>query len=171
MASLAFRLPAAWAAVTAWLDALADDATDAPIDAATRLAALTHEVRLAPDRMGEDLVHRAIALLREITRVPVVTEQCDGRVWCRRTSHVRGRDTPPSSTRPEHLAATYRDRHYIWPEHSPVSSVVRALLAALGERATDRAALLAEQLTSSDTGTRYDAVEMARIFPARCPAT
>lgn len=62
MAGLAFRLPTARAAVTAWLDALADDTTDPPVDAATRLAALTHQVRLAPDRTGKDLVPRAIAL-------------------------------------------------------------------------------------------------------------
>lgn len=169
MVGIALRLPTVRSAVTDWLDALADDATGLPIDAATRLAALTHQVRLAPERSGEDLVPRAIAFLREITRVPAVAEQCDGCVWCRRTSHVRGRDTLSSSTRPEHLAANHFDRQHHWPEHSPVSSVIRALHVALGDRVHDRAALLAEQLTSSDIATRYDAVEMAKDFPGPLP--
>ncbi|MFI9587051.1 HEAT repeat domain-containing protein [Streptomyces sp. NPDC052236] len=168
MAGLPARLPSTRPAVTAWLDALADDATHPPIDTPTRLAALTHRALAAPGRIDADLVPHATALLREITRTPAAVELCDGCRRCRSTSYVRGRETPPGP-RPEHLAAAYFDPHHPWAEHSPISSVLRTLHTALGDRAADRATLLAEQLTSADTATRYDAIEMAMDFPGQFP--
>ena len=168
MAGLPTRLPTTRPAVTAWLDALVDDAAHPPIDTPIRLAALAHRARVASDRIDADLVPRATALLREITRAPAPVEFCDGCRRCRSKSFVRGRETPPGP-RPEHLAATYFDSHHPWPEHSPISSVLRTLHKALGDRAADQATLLTEQLTSLDTATRYDAIEMAKDFPSPLP--
>ncbi|WP_406323029.1 HEAT repeat domain-containing protein [Streptomyces sp. NBC_01637] len=168
MAGLPARLPSTRPAVTAWLGALADGVTHPPIDAPTRLAALTYRAFASSDRIDAGLVPRATALLREITRTPGAVELCDGCRRCRSKSYVHGRETPPGP-RAEHLAATCFDPHHPWPEHSPISSVLRSLHAALGDRAADRATLLTEQLTSADTATRYDAIEMAKDFPGSLP--
>ncbi|MFF2526605.1 hypothetical protein [Streptomyces liangshanensis] len=182
MAALPARMPATRPAVTAWLDALSanathpptgvtpspTDLTHPPTDAPTRLAALVHGIRVAPDRTDTDLVVRATALLREYAGTPAVVEVCDGCRRCRSTSFVQGRPVL-YGPRPGHLAATYADPHHPWPAHSPLSAVLRTLHAALGDRTTDRAALLAEQLTSPDAATRYDAIEMARDFPGPLP--
>ncbi|MFF9024872.1 hypothetical protein [Streptomyces eurythermus] len=78
-----------------------------------------------------------------------------------------GRVAP--AVRPAHLAADFFDPEHLWEEHSPVSSVLRALHTALGDRIAERADLLIAQLTSPDPATRYDAIAMAEDIPGPLP--
>ncbi|MFC8368313.1 HEAT repeat domain-containing protein [Streptomyces sp. NPDC057239] len=168
MARLAGRLRATRPTVTAWLDDLIDGPAWPPADAPVRLAALTHRALIAPDRDTPDLVPRAITLLREITVTPTAEKPCDGCRWCRMSSYVRGREVVPT-VRPAHLAADFFDPDHVWEEHSPLSSVLRALHTALGDRISDRTALLVAQLTSPDAATRYDAIAMAQDLSGPLP--
>ncbi|GGS10346.1 MULTISPECIES: HEAT repeat domain-containing protein [Streptomyces] len=169
MARLADRLPVTAPTVTAWLEDLIDGPARPYADAPVRLSALTHRFQLAPDKDGFDVVPRAIALLREITATPAAGKPCDGCRWCEASSHVRGRDVAPA-VRPAHLAAAFFDPEHPWEEHSPVSSVLRALHTALGDRIAERADLLVAQLTSPDAATRYDAIAMAEDIPGPLPS-
>ncbi|MFF7098433.1 HEAT repeat domain-containing protein [Streptomyces rubradiris] len=168
MARLADRLPATGPTVTAWLDDLIDGPARTYADAPVQLSALTHRFQLAPDKDGFEVVPRAIALLREITATPVSGEPCAGCRWCEASSHVRGRSVAPM-VRPAHLAADFFDPEHPWEEHSPVSSVLRTLHTALGDRIAERADLLVAQLTSPDAATRYDAIAMAEDLPGPLP--
>ncbi|MEU5083077.1 MULTISPECIES: hypothetical protein [Streptomyces] len=168
MARLADRLPTTAPTVTAWLDDLLDGPARPYADAPVRLSAFTHRFQLDPDKDGFEVVPRAIALLREITATPVSGKPCDGCRWCEASSHVRGRDVAPA-VRPVHLAADFFDPEHPWEEHSPVSSVLRTLHTALGDRIAERADLLVAQLTSPDAATRYDAIAMAEDLPGPLP--
>ncbi|MER7226065.1 HEAT repeat domain-containing protein [Streptomyces rubradiris] len=168
MARLAERLPATGPTVTAWLDDLLDGPPRPYADAPVRLSALTHRFPLAPDRADSAVVPRAIALLREITATPAAGKPCDGCRWCETSSRGRGRSVAPT-VRPVHLAADFFDPEHPWEEHSPVSSVLRALHTALGDRIAERADLLVAQLTSPDAATRYDALAMAEDIPGPLP--
>ncbi|MER6884856.1 HEAT repeat domain-containing protein [Streptomyces althioticus] len=61
------------------------------------------------------------------------------------------------------------DPDHCWEEHSPISSVLRTLHTALGDRIADRTALLVAQLTSPDAATRYDAIAMTEDLPGSLP--
>ncbi|WDM16016.1 HEAT repeat domain-containing protein [Streptomyces lavenduligriseus] len=168
MARLARRLPATGPTVAAWLDDLIDGPARTYADAPVRLSALTHRFQLVPDRAEFAVVPRAIALLREITAIPAAGKPCDGCRWCETSSCGRGRSVAPT-VRPAHLAADFFDPEHPWEEHSPVSSVLRTLHTALGNRITERADLLVAQLTSPDPATRYDAIAMAEDLPGPLP--
>ncbi|MDN3260780.1 hypothetical protein QWJ26_13345 [Streptomyces sp. CSDS2] len=166
MARLADRLPATAPTVEAWLEDLIDGPARPYADAPVQLSALTHRFQLDPDKNGFDVVPRAIAHLREITATPAAGTPCDGCRWCETSS--RGRSVAPM-VRPVHLAADFFDPEHSWEEHSPVSSVLRALHTALGDRITERTDLLIAQLTSPDAATRYDAIVMAEDLPGPLP--
>ncbi|MEV2199324.1 HEAT repeat domain-containing protein [Streptomyces fradiae] len=168
MARLARRLRATGPTVMAWLDQLIDGPARPYADSPVRLAALAHRALLEPGRDTPELVPRAIALLREITATPTAEKPCDGCRWCRSCRYVRGQEVTPT-VRPAHLAADFFDPDHIWEEYSPISSVVRALHTALGDRIPDRTALLVAQLTSPDVATRYDAIAMAMDLPGSLP--
>ncbi|CAL9329448.1 HEAT repeat domain-containing protein [Streptomyces sp. enrichment culture] len=168
MARLAGRLRETGPTVMAWLDDLIDGPARPHADAPVRLAALTHRALIAPDRNTPDLVPRAITLLRESTLTPTAEKPCEGCRWCRTSSSMRGREAAPT-VRPAHLAVDRFDPDHIWEEHSPLSSVLRTLHTALGDRIPDRTALLVAQLTSPDAATRYDAIAMAKDLPGPLP--
>ncbi|WP_435192216.1 HEAT repeat domain-containing protein [Streptomyces sp. bgisy126] len=168
MARLAHRLRTTEPTVTAWLDQLIDGPARPHGDAPVRLAALAYRALLDPDRDAPDLVPRAIAFLWEITVTPTAEKPCDGCRWCRSCSYVRGREAAPTVC-PAHLGADFFDPDHVWEEYSPISSAVRALHTALGDRIPDRTALLVAQLTSPDAATRYDAIAMAKDLPGSLP--
>lgn len=168
LARLAVRLPETRTTVATWLDELIDGPERPPTDAPVRLSALTHRALIDSDRDTADLAPRAITLLRESTVAPTALKLCDGCRDCQASSHVRGRDVAPT-VRPAHLAADWFDPDHLWEEHSPVSSVLRTLHTALGDRIADRTALLVAQLTSPDAATRYDAIDMAKDLPGPLP--
>ncbi|MEU2502351.1 MULTISPECIES: HEAT repeat domain-containing protein [Streptomyces] len=168
LARLAVRLPETGTTVATWLDELVDGPERPYSDAPVRLSALTHQVVINPARDTADLVPRAITLLRESTVTPTAEKLCDGCRRCQSSSHVRGREVAPT-VRPVHLAVDRFDPDYLWEEHSPISSVLRTLHTALGDRIADRTALLVAQLTSPDAATRYDAITMAKDLPGPLP--
>ncbi|WP_392900887.1 HEAT repeat domain-containing protein [Streptomyces sp. LN699] len=168
MARLAVRLPQTGPTADAWLDDLIDGPARPHTDAPVRLSALIHRFLIDPKRDTVDPVPRAIALLREITETPTAENPCNGCSRCHSPVHVRGRHVAPT-VRPTHLAADFVDPDHPWKVHSPISSVLRALHTALGDRVEDRTALLIAQLTSPDAATRYDAIAMAKDLPGCLP--
>ncbi|MFE7111421.1 HEAT repeat domain-containing protein [Streptomyces sp. NPDC057575] len=159
MADLALRLPAAAAPARTWLDALADSGT---IDPDTRLAALVHRARCAPESIGDQTVPTAIELLRQVTPAPPPEPD-----------QARGDRDPsgpcaceaepePDPNVPGHIAAAFADLERHGRVHATTTPLLVAFHAALGACVEDRTALLAEQLCSPDPGTRYDAIDMAR---------
>ncbi|WOX19909.1 HEAT repeat domain-containing protein [Streptomyces solicathayae] len=159
MADLALRLPAAAIPVRTWLDALADSDTTDPN---TRLAALVHRARCAPESIDDQTVPTAIELLRQVTPIPQPEQD-----------HTRGdrelsrpcaceAEPEPDPNVPEHVAAAFAELERQGRIHAPTTHLLVAFHAALGARVEDRTALLTEQLCSADPGTRYDAIDMAR---------
>ncbi|WP_327309096.1 HEAT repeat domain-containing protein [Streptomyces sp. NBC_01298] len=168
MARLAARLPQAGPTTVAWLDDLIDGPTRSHTDAPVRLSALIHRFLIDPKRDTADPVPRAINLLREMTKTPTAESPCDGCSRCQSPMHVRGQHVAPA-VRPAHLAADFLDPGHPWKVHSPISSVLRTLHTALGDRVEHRSALLIAQLTSPDAATRYDAIAMAKDLPGSLP--
>ncbi|MFJ3610846.1 hypothetical protein [Streptomyces hydrogenans] len=158
MADLVLRLPAAAAPARAWFDALADSGST---DADTRLAALAHRARCAPDSIDDRTVPVVIELLRRVTPAPPPEQ--DPAPDDRRPSrcvHVRPRRRAIRlfpGTSPQHSTTSNATAGSM-----PPTPLLKALHEALGARFDDRKALLTEQLRSADRATRYDAIDMAR---------
>ncbi|MET9593117.1 HEAT repeat domain-containing protein [Streptomyces sp. NPDC006516] len=158
MADLAIRLPAAAAPARAWLDALADnDITDPD----TRLAALVHRARCAPDSIDEQTVPTAIELLRQVTPAPRPEEDEQGHQDPSRPCACEAEPDPDPDV-PGYVAAAFADLERHGRIHAATTPLLTALHTALGVRVEDRTALLTAQLCSPDPGTRYDAIAMAR---------
>ncbi|MEV7175687.1 HEAT repeat domain-containing protein [Kitasatospora sp. NPDC093679] len=152
MASLALRLPSAVPAAVAWFEALAADPAATPT---TRLAAVVQRARCVPDRIGDDSVDHAIALLREAQSA--TTPPC---AWADppRTEEPQatGDNVPPQ------IAAAFAELDRAGRVHAPTTDLLRTFHEALAHRIPQRTALLAEQLRSPDPGTRLDALRMSR---------
>lgn len=159
MTDLALRLPAAVTPARAWLDALADSGTTDPD---TRLAALVHRARCAPESIDYQTVPTAIKLLRQVTPAPQAEQdQARGDRDPSRPCACEAEPEPDPNV-PGHVAAAFADLERHGRVHAATTPLLVAFHAALGERAEDRTALLSEQLCSPDPGTRYDAIDMAR---------
>ncbi|WP_052499812.1 HEAT repeat domain-containing protein [Streptomyces vietnamensis] len=159
MANLALRLPAAAAAARRWLDALSDSSTTDPD---TRLAALVHRTRCAPDSINDQTVPTAIGLLRQVTPVPRPEKDEDqGNRDSSRPCACEAEPEPDPNV-PGHIAAAFADLERHGRLHAPTTPLLTAFHKALDARLDDRTALLTEQLRSPDPGTRYDAIDMAR---------
>ncbi|MGW4725374.1 HEAT repeat domain-containing protein [Streptomyces sp. NPDC004291] len=159
MADLVLRLPATAAPARAWFDALADSSGT---DADTRLAALAHRARCAPDSIDDRIVPAVIGLLRQVTPAPPPEQDPapDGRGPSRLCACETEPEGDPAV--PEHVAAAFDDLERHGRIHAPTTPFLKALHEALGARFDDRKALLTEQLRSADRATRYDAIDMAR---------
>ncbi|MFB7312585.1 HEAT repeat domain-containing protein [Streptomyces sp. NPDC056192] len=159
MADLALRLPAAATPALTWLGSLADSGTTDP---GTRLAALVHRARCAPESIDDQTVPTAIELLHQVTPAPQPEQ--DQAQGDRGPSHpcACGAEPEPDPNVPGHVAAAFADLERHGRVHAPTTPLLVALHAALGARVEVRTALLAEQLCSPDSGTRYDAIDMAR---------
>ncbi|MFE4658858.1 HEAT repeat domain-containing protein [Streptomyces hydrogenans] len=168
LARLALRLPQTEAIVVSLLDELIDGPDRPHIDASVRLSALAHLALIAPEWATAGLVSRAIALLHDIAKVPTAEKLCDGCSRCISPLHVRGRDVA-SVIRPAHLATEHFDPDHPWEEHSPLSSVLRTLHTALGDRTAERTDLLVAQLNNPNAAIRYDAIPMTKHLPDALP--
>ncbi|MEV6107731.1 HEAT repeat domain-containing protein [Streptomyces sp. NPDC051940] len=150
MADLALRLPACAAEAAAWLAGLA---ADTAVDPATRLAAVVHRARCDPERIGEDAVPAAIALLRGVADTPVPAEE-----WASPPTAEPSRPAD-AEVRPQDLAAfEHLDR--LNRVYAPTTELLRAFHTTLGPRVSQRTALLLAQLRSPDPGSRLDAIRM-----------
>ncbi|WP_327180368.1 HEAT repeat domain-containing protein (plasmid) [Streptomyces sp. NBC_01335] len=158
MADLAIRLPTAAAPARAWLDTLADNDTTDPD---TRLAALVHRARCAPDSIDDQTVPTAIELLRQVTPAPPPEENEQGDRDPSGPCACEA-EPDPDPDAPGHVVAAFADLERHGRVHATTTPLLTALHTALGARADARTALLTEQLRSSDPGTRYDAIDMAR---------
>ncbi|MEV5887537.1 hypothetical protein AB0L74_33705 [Streptomyces sp. NPDC052020] len=165
MADLAIRLPAAAASARAWLDALADSDTTDPD---TRLAALVHRARCAPDSIDDQTVPTAIELLRQVTPAPRPEEDKERRDRDPSRPCACEADPEPDPNVPGHVAAAFADLERHERVHAAATPLLTAFHTALGARVEDRTALLTEQLCSPDPGTRYDAIDMARSLITSC---
>ncbi|MEV5887358.1 HEAT repeat domain-containing protein [Streptomyces sp. NPDC052020] len=159
MADLAIRLPAAAASARAWLDALADSDTTDPD---TRLAALVHRARCAPDSIDDQTVPTAIDLLRQVTPAPRPEEDKERGDRDPSRPCACEAEPEPDPNVPGHVAAAFADLERHGRVHAATTPLLTAFHTALGARVEDRTALLTEQLSSPDPGTRYDAIDMAR---------
>ncbi|MFB6525047.1 HEAT repeat domain-containing protein [Streptomyces sp. NPDC056399] len=157
MADLAIRLPAAAAPARAWLDALAGSATTDPD---TRLAALVHRARCAPDSIDDQTTPKAIELLRQVTPTPRPEAERRDPAPSRPCACEAEPESDPNI--PGHIVAAFDDLERHGRVHAATTPLLVALHTALDTRAGDRTALLTEQLRSKDPGTRYDAIAMAR---------
>ncbi|MFL9659575.1 HEAT repeat domain-containing protein [Streptomyces sp. PB17] len=147
-ATLALRLPTASQQVMDWLAGLAADPAQGP---ATRLAALIQRARCAPDEIGEDVVPAAVVLLRESARaIPV-----------RPIAPAPSRPAPPTDKSPPQIVAAFADLDRHTRVYAPTTALLRTFHEALGARVPERTAVLAEQLSSPDAGSRLDAVRMS----------
>ncbi|MFD0480488.1 hypothetical protein ACFQ0B_79440 [Nonomuraea thailandensis] len=152
-ALLATRLPAAWAATLAWLADLATDpATNSAIDPGTRLAAVVHRARCAPEQIREETVAAVIELLRELQH-----ELTPDETWW---AEPPSRMSPADGTPPQVLAAfddlDRRDR-----VHALTTDLLQTFHQALDARVPERTELLAQQSCSRDPGARLDAIRMS----------
>ncbi|MFK0111706.1 HEAT repeat domain-containing protein [Streptomyces sp. NPDC091217] len=147
-AALALRLPAAAEQVMDWLGGLAADPAQGPV---TRLAAVVQRVRCAPDEIGEDVVPTAVGLLRESAyAIPV-----------RRIAPAPNRPAAPTPGVAPQIVAAFEDLDRRTRVYAPTTILLRSFHEALGARVPERTAVLAEQLSSPDPGSRLDAVRMS----------
>lgn len=141
-ADIAVRTPDLADLVAEWLlEVIAGDP-----DPGTRLAALVHLARSAPDRTVEDLTGRAVRLLAEISAHP-------------------GYSAPPIDDRPATPTLVGAVRVMSAPEREGradawTADLVRVLHDALAERVADRIALIVDQLRQPEPGRRVDALRM-----------
>ncbi|MFF9135701.1 HEAT repeat domain-containing protein [Streptomyces sp. NPDC014806] len=147
-ATLALRLPAAAHQVMDWLFGLASDPAQGPV---TRLAALVQRARCAPDEIGEDVVQAAVGLLRETARALPV----------RPIAPVPRRPAAPTDNVAPQIVAAFEDLDHRTRVYAPTTALLRTFHEALGARVRERTALLAEQLSSPDAGSRLDAVRLS----------
>ena len=113
-------------------------------DPGTRLAALVHVARSAPDRTVDDLAGRATALLSEISAHP-------------------GYPATPTDDRPATPTLVGAVRVMFAPEREGrtdawAADLMRVLHDALAERVADRIALIVDQLRHPEPGRRVDAL-------------
>ncbi|WP_217133252.1 HEAT repeat domain-containing protein [Streptomyces sp. AC558_RSS880] len=151
MATLALRRPEVAGDAMEWLDELAADPV---LDPGTRLAAVVHRARCAPERIGEDVVPAALGLLREAARVTVPAE-----TWAdppRRTAPA-----VPADGVPPQVVAAFEDLDRHGRVHAPTTELLRTLHEVLEGRTPQRTHLLAEQLRTPDPGSRLDALRMS----------
>ncbi|MGW4517664.1 HEAT repeat domain-containing protein [Streptomyces sp. NPDC004393] len=147
-ATLALRLPVVSQKVMDWLTGLAAEAAQGP---ATRLAALVQRARCAPDEIGDDVVPAAVGLLRETARaIPV-----------RRIAPPPSRPAAPTDGVAPQIVAAFEDLDRHTRVYAPTTALLRTFHEALGARVPERTAVLAEQLSSPDPGSRLDAVRMS----------
>ncbi|MFF4316878.1 HEAT repeat domain-containing protein [Streptomyces sp. NPDC001507] len=147
-ATLALRLPAVAQQVMDWLGGLAADPAQGPV---TRLAALVQRARCAPDEIDEDVVVAAVALLRESARaIPV-----------RPVAPAPSRPAAPTEGVAPQIVAAFEDLDRYTRVYAPTTALLRTFHEALGARVSERTAVLAEQLSSPDPGSRLDAVRMS----------
>ncbi|MBM9624366.1 HEAT repeat domain-containing protein [Streptomyces zhihengii] len=159
MADLALRPSEAATQARAWLDALAESTATDPD---TRLAALVHRARCAPEAIDDQTVVTAIALLRQVTPAPR-PEEDQTRPGPDASAPCACEAEPESDPNvPGHIAAVFADLERHGRRHAATTPLLTAFHTALDTRAEDRTALLTEQLRSPDPGTRYDAITMAR---------
>lgn len=158
MADLAIRLPKAAAPARAWLGTLADDDTTDPD---TRLAALVHRARCAPESIDDRTVPTAIELLRQVTPAPRPEEDERGDRDPSRPCACEAEPEPDPNV-PGHVTAAFADLERHGRVHAATTPLLTAFHTALGARAEDRTALITAQLCSPDPGIRYDAIDMAR---------
>ena len=151
MAALGLRLPRLLEEVMAWLASLA---ADPAAGAATRLAALAQRARCAPERIGEDAVPAAIGLLQEMAHAAAA----DGAAW---DSALLTAQRAPVQGAPPQIAAAFDHLDRSGRVHALTTNSLRAFHDALGSRAPQRTALLAEQLRSPDPGVLTDALRMS----------
>jgi hypothetical protein len=141
-ADIAVRAPEAADRVADWLlEVVGGDA-----DPGTRLAALVHLARSAPERAVEDLTGRAVRLLGEISAHPDY-------------------DAPPVDDRPATPTLVGAVRVMFAPEREGradawTADLVRVLHDALAERVADRIGLVVDQLHQPEPGRRVDALRM-----------
>lgn len=141
-ADIAIREPDTVEHVADWLLRTVEDNTDP----GTRLAALAHSARSAPERAVDDLTGRAVGLLREISAYP-------------------GYTAPPADDRPATPTLVGEVRVMFAPEREGradawTADLMRVLHDALAERVADRVVLIADQLDHPDPGRRVDALRM-----------
>ncbi|MGE7386382.1 HEAT repeat domain-containing protein [Streptomyces sp. NPDC004126] len=161
-ATLARRLPAALAPVTAWLAALeADTALDADI----RLAALVHRSACAPEAIDAGLVPTATDLLHRLTPEPPPPSGAEADAGPADHRQCTCADAPAAPaadpTVPPQLAAAFADLDRHGRTHAPTTWLLTTLHGVLDSRVPERTALLTAQLRSPDRATRYDAIAMA----------
>ncbi|WP_327723085.1 HEAT repeat domain-containing protein [Streptomyces europaeiscabiei] len=147
-ATLALRLPAATQQVTGWLSGLAADPAHGPV---TRLAAVVQRARCAPDEIGEDAVPVAVGLLRETAHALPVQP----------IAPAPSRPAAPTDTVAPQIIAAFEDLDRHTRVYAPTTALLRTFHEALGARVPERTAVLAEQLSSPDPGSRLDAVRMS----------
>ncbi|UXY25086.1 HEAT repeat domain-containing protein (plasmid) [Streptomyces cynarae] len=147
-ATLALRMPAASQQVMDWLAELATDPAQNP---ATRLAALVQRARCAPDEIGEDTGAAAVGLLRETARALPVQP----------IAPAPSRPTAPTDNVAPQIVAAFEDLDRRTRVYAPTTALLRTFHEALGARVPERTAVLAEQLSSPDFGSRLDAVRMS----------
>ncbi|MBR7835200.1 hypothetical protein KDL01_18145 [Actinospica durhamensis] len=141
-ADVAVRTPEVGDQVAEWLlEVVGGDA-----DPGTRLAALVHLARSAPEQTVEDLTGRAVRLLGEISAHP-------------------GYNAPPIDDRPATPTLVGAVRVMFAPEREGradawTADLVRVLHDALAERVADRIALIVDQLRQPEPGRRVDALRM-----------
>ncbi|MFH8978586.1 HEAT repeat domain-containing protein [Streptomyces sp. NPDC017890] len=159
-ADVALRLPAARAAATAWLDALAEESTG---EADIRLAALVHQARCSAAAVDAATVSTAVDLLRRLTPAPAPQSDGEG---CRGSSGACActaeAEAPSTQDAPPQIAAAFADLERHNRVHAPTTPLLTTFHSVLDTRLTERTALLTEQLRSRDPGTRYDAIRMAK---------
>ncbi|MGW0778826.1 HEAT repeat domain-containing protein [Streptomyces sp. NPDC002835] len=146
-ATMALRLPTASHQVMDWLAGLAADPAQGP---PTQLAALVQRARCAPEEIGEDVLPAAVALLREIARaIPV-----------RPIAPAPSRPAATDTVAPQ-IVAAFEDLDRHTRVYAPTTVLLRTFHETLGARVPERTALLAEQMSSPDPGSRLDAVRMS----------
>lgn len=166
-ATLVLRLPAARDAATTWFDALTADAAADPV---TRLSALVHGARCAPERIVAGTVPEAIGLLRQSTPAPApgAGDEAAGGCTageCRCAASEAPAEVPQDASAqkvPPQVLAAFEDLDRYNRTHSPLTSLLRTFHEVLDSRVAERTALLTEQIGSPDQAIRHDAIRMAK---------
>ncbi|WP_194924131.1 HEAT repeat domain-containing protein [Catenulispora pinisilvae] len=149
--ALALRRPDTAEMVMAWLEGLA---ANTGVDVTIRLAALSGRARCTPDDVPAGLVASAVDLIRAVGQSPAPTEQ-----WANQPKPKK--QPAPAAGVPPFVTAAFEQIEHSNTVFAPTTGLLRELHQALGDRITDRALLLSEQLRSPDAGTRLDGIRMA----------
>lgn len=143
VADIAVREDTASAAIADWLLRI----VAGQADPGTRLAALVHLARSAPEHRANDLGAKAVALLREISEFP-------------------GYVAAPPDDRPATDTLVGMVRVMFVPERQGrtdawTGDLLRVLHDVLAERVADRLELIEDQLYHGDPGRRIDALRLS----------